>query len=47
MLSLEKHFFVPESILTNFDFVIFQIFAFKLGYFKVKTIFTYATNTQA
>ncbi len=28
----------PESILPNFDFFVFPIFAFKLGHFKVQTI---------
>jgi hypothetical protein len=36
-----------ESILPNFKFFIFPIFAFKLGHFKVQTIFSHATNTQA
>ncbi len=36
-----------ESILPNFDFFIFPTFAFKLGHFKVQTIFSHATNTQA
>ncbi len=36
-----------ESILPNFNFFIFPIFTFKLGHFKVQTIFSYATNTQA
>ena len=27
--------------------ILFLIFAFKLGHFKVQTIFSYATNTQA
>ncbi len=36
-----------ESILPNFDFFVFSIFAFKLGHFKVQTIFSHATNTQA
>ncbi len=36
-----------ESILPNFDFFVFPIFAFKLGHFKVQTILSYATNTQA
>jgi hypothetical protein len=36
-----------ESILPNFDFFIFPIFAFKLGHFKVQTLFSYVTNTQA
>ncbi len=35
----------PESILPNFDFIVFPIFAFKLGHFKVQTIFSHATNT--
>jgi hypothetical protein len=34
-----SHYAVLESILPNFDFFIFQIFAFKLGHFKVQTIF--------
>ncbi len=42
----EQQFFL-ESILPNFDFFIFLIFAFKLGHFKVQTLFSYATNTQA
>jgi hypothetical protein len=37
----------PESILPNFDFFIVPIFAIMLGYFKVQTIFSCATNTQA
>jgi hypothetical protein len=37
----------PESILPNFGFFIFLIFGFKLGHFKVQTIFSHATNTQA
>jgi hypothetical protein len=36
-----------ESILSNFDFSVFPIFAFELGHFKVQTIFSYATNTKA
>ncbi len=36
-----------QSILPNFDFFIFRIFAFKLGHFKVQSLFSYATNTQA
>jgi hypothetical protein len=36
-----------ESILPNFDFFVFPIFALKLGHFKVQTIFSHATNTQA
>ncbi len=36
-----------ESVLPNFDFFVFPIFAIMLGYFKVQTIFSYATNTQA
>jgi hypothetical protein len=36
-----------ESILPNFDFFIFPIFAFKLGHFKVQAISSHATNTQA
>jgi hypothetical protein len=40
-------FFVLKSFLPNFDFFIFPIFAFKLGHFKERTIFSYATNTQA
>jgi hypothetical protein len=36
-----------KSILPNFGFFVFPIFAFKLGYFKVQTIFSHATNTQA
>ncbi len=35
-----------KSILPNFFFFIFQIFAIKLGHFKVQTIFSYTTNTQ-
>jgi hypothetical protein len=35
-----------DSILPNFDFFVFPIFAFKLGHFKVQTIFSHATNTQ-
>ncbi len=38
---------IPESILPNFDFLIFPFFTFKLGHFKVLTIFSHATNTQA
>jgi hypothetical protein len=34
--------FILESIIPNFDFFVFPIFAF-----KVQTIFSYATNTQA
>jgi hypothetical protein len=45
-LNLNKGF-IQKSILPNFDFFIFLIFAFKLGHFKVQTIFSYATNTQA
>ncbi len=30
---------VQESILPNINFFIFEIFAFKLGHFKVQTIF--------
>ncbi len=37
----------PESILPNFDFFVFPIFAIKFGHFKVQTIFSYASNTQA
>jgi hypothetical protein len=36
-----------ESIIPNFDFFIFPIFAFKLCHSKIQTIFSYATNTQA
>ncbi len=36
-----------KSILPNFDIFVFLIFAFKLGHFKVHTIFSHATNTQA
>ncbi len=36
-----------ESILPNFDFFVFPIFVFKLGHFKVRTIFSHGTNTQA
>ncbi len=36
-----------ESILPNFDFFIFPIFAIKLGNFKLQTIFSHAANTQA
>jgi hypothetical protein len=36
-----------ESILPNFDFLIFPIFAFKLGHFRIQAIFLYATNIQA
>jgi hypothetical protein len=36
-----------ESILPNFDFFVFLIFACKLGHFKAQTIFSYATNTQS
>jgi hypothetical protein len=35
-----------ESNLPNFDFVVFLIFAIKLGHFNVLTIFSYATNNQ-
>jgi hypothetical protein len=38
---------VQESILPNFDFFVFPIIAFKLGHFKVLTIFSHDTNTQA
>jgi hypothetical protein len=34
-------------ILPNFVLFIFLIFAFKFGHFKVQTIYSYATNTQA
>ncbi len=37
----------PESILPNYDFFAFPIFGIKLSHFKVQTIFSYATNTQA
>jgi hypothetical protein len=36
-----------ESILPNFNFFVFPIFAIKLGPFKTQAIFSYATNTQA
>ncbi len=36
-----------ESILPNFDFFTFTIFVYKLAPFKVQTIFSNATNTQA
>ncbi len=36
-----------ESILPNFDFFVFPIFAFKLGHFKVQITFSHATNTHA
>jgi hypothetical protein len=35
-----------ESILPNYDFFVFLIFAIKLGHFKVHTTFSHATNTQ-
>ncbi len=36
-----------ESILPNFDFFVFPIFAFKLAHFKLQTIFSYSTKTLA
>ncbi len=40
-------FEVLESILPNYDFLVFPIFTIKLGHFKVQAIFSYTTNTQA
>ena len=45
--SLSFYVKVLESILPNFDFFVFTIFASKLGHFKVQTILSYSTNTQA
>jgi hypothetical protein len=36
-----------ESILPNFDFFVFLIFAYKLGHLNAKTKISYVTNTQA
>ena len=36
-----------ESILSNFGFLRFLIFAVKLGHFIVNTFFSYVTNAQA
>jgi hypothetical protein len=49
LLEIVQHaiFQNQESILPNFDFFVFPIFAFKLGHFKALTIFSHATNTQA
>ncbi len=43
----KKDLSFQESILPNFDIFVFPIFACKLGYLKVQTILSYATNTQA
>jgi hypothetical protein len=36
-----------ESILPNFDFFVFPIFANKFDHLKEQTLFSYATNTLA
>jgi hypothetical protein len=46
-LTVSIEIVTQESILPDFDILIFPIFAIKLGHFKVQTIFSYATNTQA
>ena len=37
----------PESILPNFHFSVFPIFAVNLGHIIITTFFSYVTNTQA
>ncbi len=44
---IKKSALAHQSILANFDFFIFPIFTFKFGHFKIQTIFSHATNTQA